>query len=91
MPGYRMDGRGGKPSLLAGQNHPGGVNVYLYLLEKPDSAKELAIIFTEQDDWGIRRFSTQSEEKKDMLKDLKQGINRIRWDMRYASAKKVKK
>ena len=89
MPSYSIKGQAGKPSLLAGQNHPGEVNVYLYLPEEPDSAKELAIVFTEKDDWGIRRFSTQSKEKKDQLKDLKAGLNHIRWDMRYAPAEKV--
>jgi len=36
----------------------------------------------------IREFSTKAKEKRDQLKDLKEGGNNLRWDMRYPAAEK---
>ncbi|MEM6297620.1 MAG: glycosyl hydrolase [Bacteroidota bacterium] len=89
---YRMDGRQLKePSKTAGTNHPGGVMVYFYLSEKPDTATDLSFTFLETDGDTIRTFGTKVTEKalKIDLKTLKKGINRFVWDMRYAPAHKV--
>ncbi|MEM6272688.1 MAG: glycosyl hydrolase [Bacteroidota bacterium] len=85
---YRMDGSGAaKPSRRAGQNHTGGVPVYIYLAAAPDSATNISLSFHEADGDAIRTFSTQAKEKRDSI-SLKKGLNRFVWDMRYPDAKK---
>lgn len=87
MPSYRMDGGQGKSSRMAGTNHPGGVMVHYFLKEKPDSAQLVKLEFLEPGGTVIRSFATNAEDKKMQLKDLKQGLNRFVWDMRYEGAK----
>lgn len=89
MPSYRMKGRQRKPARKVGQNHPGGVMVHFYLEEKPDSAHPVTIEFLGGDGFQIRKFATNSKEKKDSI-SLKKGFNRFVWDMRYAPAKDFK-
>jgi photosystem II stability/assembly factor-like uncharacterized protein len=87
---YRMPGgQSARPSRTEGQNHPGGVMVYFYLNEEPDSLEEISLTFMEEDGDEIKTFSTQSKDKKLKLKDLKKGSNRFIWDMRYADATTV--
>lgn len=90
---YRMDGRQRKePSKTEGTNHPGGVMVYFYLSEKPDTATDLSLSFliAGRSD-TIRTFGTKAKDKALKIdpKDLKKGINRFVWDTRYAPAHKV--
>ncbi|MBW3546053.1 MAG: hypothetical protein KY428_10730 [Bacteroidetes bacterium] len=87
MPSYRMDGGQAKSSRMAGTNHPGGVMVHYFLKEKPDSAQLVKLEFLEPGGTVIRSFATNAEDKKMQLKDLKQGLNRFVWDMRYEGAK----
>lgn len=88
---YRMPGSAAsRPSLLTGQNHPGGVNIHFYLPQKPDSNSTLEMVISAEDGTEIRRFSTQSKEKENKLKGPEKGLNTFRWDMRYPAAKEVK-
>ncbi len=89
---YRMDGSQRKePSKTEGTNHPGGVMVYFYLPQQPDTTTDLRLTFLESNGDTIRSFGTKSEDEslKISVKDLKVGINRFVWDTRYAPAKKV--
>jgi len=85
MPSYRMSGGGGYVSKTAGQNHPGGVMTYMYLDRHPDTT-EVTLSYMEPDGTMIKTFSTHAKEKSDKL-DLKAGMNRFIWDMKYKGAK----
>jgi photosystem II stability/assembly factor-like uncharacterized protein len=87
MPSYRMDGGQAKNPRNAGTNHPGGVMVYYHLKEQPDTARVVKLEFLEPDGTPIRTFATNAEDKKLQLNDLKKGLNRFVWDMRYEGAK----
>lgn len=86
MQSYRMDGGQVKDLRNAGTNHPGGVMVHYFLREVPDSAKVVKLEFLEPGGQVIRTFATNAKDKKLQLKDLKKGVNRFVWDMRYEGA-----
>ncbi|MEM9888557.1 MAG: glycosyl hydrolase [Bacteroidota bacterium] len=88
MDAYRMNGGQAKPSRTAGQNHPGGVSVHYYLKEVPADSVEVKLTFLEADGDEIQSFSTVSEDKQFLLKDLKAGGNSFNWNMRYPAAEK---
>ncbi len=84
---YKMDGGGRGPSKTAGENHPGGVLVHYYMQQKPDSATVAKLEILDQNNKLIRSFATNAKEKKDKL-EVKEGLNRFVWDMRYPEASK---
>ncbi|WP_242927463.1 WD40/YVTN/BNR-like repeat-containing protein [Pontibacter vulgaris] len=87
MDSYKMDGSSRGPSKTAGENHPGGVLVHYYLQQKPDSATTAKLEILDQHNKLIRSYASNAKEKKDKL-ELKQGLNRFVWDMRYPEASK---
>ena len=83
---YRMGGsRRRDESKVAGQNHPGGVNVHFYLKDKPAEEEEVILSFHHDNDLLIRQFSSKAEDKKDKL-NVKTNGNVFNWDMRYPDA-----
>lgn len=83
---YRMGGsRRRDESLVAGQNHAGGVNVHFYLKEEPKEEEEVILSFHHQDDQLIRQYSTKSEERSEQL-EVKNNGNVFNWNMRYPNA-----
>jgi len=84
---YRMPGRQNKNVKSAGLNHPGGVMVYFYMDQKPDSSTTVSLKFLENDGDLIRSFSTTAEKKDEKL-TVKEGLNCFVWDMHYPEAKK---
>lgn len=86
MPTYRMDGSGRGSSLKAGENHPGGVMTYFYLPSKPDSATSVTLTYFEMDGDTIQSYSSTAK-KKDQKLEVKKGLNRFVWNLRYPDAK----
>ncbi|MEO0897422.1 MAG: glycosyl hydrolase [Bacteroidota bacterium] len=88
MPSYRMGGSGNYKSRTAGQNHPGGVMVHMYLKKKPAKDSKMSLAFYEKDGDLIKSFSAKDKAAKRWFEELKPGINRFLWNMRYEDAKK---
>ena len=89
MPSYRMPGgQSRRPSRTEGQNHPGGVMTHFYLNSVNDSSSVI-IEFMEQDGTLIKKYASDAEEKKDKL-EIKEGLNRFVWNMRYSDAEDFK-
>jgi photosystem II stability/assembly factor-like uncharacterized protein len=85
-PTYRL--RGGatpEPPLTAGQNPPAGVVLHYYFKEAPAKDQAVSIDFLDGGGQVIRRFATKPKEGEGKL-EPKAGINRMVWDLRYASA-----
>jgi photosystem II stability/assembly factor-like uncharacterized protein len=87
MPAYRMDGRHGRPSTTAGENHPGGVMIQYYLKNKPDSSDVVSIEISDSKGNSIRKFSNKSKKKGEKL-EPKDSTNLFVWNMRYEDAKR---
>ncbi|MEM1325597.1 MAG: glycosyl hydrolase [Bacteroidota bacterium] len=87
---YRMGGGQAPKSRVYGQNHPGGVMTHFYLKEVPADSVEVKLAFLEANGELIQEFSTQAEEEKFKIKDLKAGGNTFRWNMRYPAAEDFK-
>jgi len=84
---YRMDGGQAQNLKTAGTNHPGGAMAYFYLAQKPDSATTVKLEFMQADGKVVKTYSTDAKERSEQLSDLKAGLNRMVWNMRYPEAK----
>lgn len=85
MNSYRMSGGGGKTSLTAGTNHPGGVLVHFYLKDT-SQLDTVRLIFRDKNDI-IKSFSTLPDKSKNEEElQIKPGFNTFNWDMRYTDA-----
>ncbi|HAV29030.1 MAG TPA: glycosyl hydrolase [Saprospirales bacterium] len=84
---YRMSGSAPKDAKGAGVNHPGGVNIHFYL-DQYDAKKDTFSISYLLGKDTIVTYSNHAEQKDFKLKDIKQGANKHRWNMRYPTAKK---
>jgi hypothetical protein len=86
---YRMGGSGGRESLTAGTNHPGGVIIHYYLPKSPGDSIDVEVAFFEADGDSICAYATNAEHDDYKLnaEELKQGGNTFRWNMRYPGAK----
>lgn len=82
---YRMAGSGRSGSLLAGENHPSGVQVHFYLpeIKKTDS---ISLSFYDSNNKLIKTMSTY--DSKNQL-EAKKGANRFDWDTVYEGAEKL--
>ncbi|MFD2514355.1 glycosyl hydrolase [Pontibacter locisalis] len=86
METYKMDGGSSRElPKTAGQNHPGGVMVHYYLPQKPDSATVVKLEIMDQNGKLIRTYASNAKERNEKL-DVKEGLNRFVWDMRYPEA-----
>jgi photosystem II stability/assembly factor-like uncharacterized protein len=87
MDSYRMGGGGGRTSRTAGTNHPGGVLTYFYV-QDTSKTDTLRLEFLDTKMAVIKTFSTHPDKEKNEGKlDVKPGLNRLVWDMRYEGAK----
>jgi len=84
---YRISGSAPKDPKGSGINHPGGVNIHFYMDSYDDKKDTVAISYILGKD-TIATYSTHTDQKDFKLKDLKQGDNKHRWNMRYPTAKK---
>lgn len=88
MPSYRMNGGdGGRrgPSKTEGRNHPGGVMIHFFLKDTASAVASLEIM--ESSGKLIKKFATKPDKKaKEEKLELKPGMNRFNWNMRYADA-----
>ncbi|MDN5201133.1 glycosyl hydrolase [Fulvivirgaceae bacterium BMA10] len=88
MPSYRMKGGSFGNSKRNGKNHPGGVMTHFYLRDttKTDT---VSLEFLENDGDLISKFTTAPEKgSKEQKLEVKEGMNRFVWNMRYAEAEK---
>lgn len=88
MPSYRVGGGGffGGGGRAVGQNRPGGVMMYFYLKNKPDTAT-VSMEIMEMDGTTIRTFSSKSRNRFERLA-AEEGMNRFNWNMRYPNAER---
>ena len=87
---WRMGGSS-RTSRTAGQNHPGGVPIHLWVDEKTvnDTVPfEITVYRDGEEDSPIRTWSTHAEDKADKL-ELKAGGQTINWNLRYPDGVKV--
>ncbi|MBC5993416.1 WD40/YVTN/BNR-like repeat-containing protein [Pontibacter cellulosilyticus] len=82
---YKMDGGSRGNSKTAGQNHPGGVMVHYYLPMAPDSATVVKMEIMDENGKLIRSYASNAKERNEKL-EVKKGMNRFVWDMRYPEA-----
>lgn len=61
------------------------VRIRYHLAEKPSKEKPVVLEIKELDGKSIRRFSTEPKKGEDKL-DADQGMNELRWNLRYPSA-----
>ncbi len=83
---YRIRGGAARDSKTVGKNHPGGVMIHYYL---EDTAKTdtLRIEMIEPNGKLIKAFSTAPDkDKKEGKLNVKPGLNRMIWNMRYPGA-----
>lgn len=83
---YRLSGRGGRKSLIAGTNLPNGVITHFYLPTYDAAKDSVALSFHEADGTLIKRFHTT--DKKQAL-EVKAGGNQFVWNMRYEGAERL--
>lgn len=89
---HRLPGGGGwgGPSPTWGANPPNGVMTFYYLDEKLSEDDEFKLEFMEANGDVIKAFTHKRDMKNPgPVADVKQGMNRFVWNMRYPDAKKV--
>ena len=87
-PTHRMRGSGSsKPGRTSGQNVRGGVPIRFYVKEEPADGVSTRIEILDSRGKLVQAFSTKpsSKEKEQALK-LDEGMNELRWNMRYPGA-----
>jgi photosystem II stability/assembly factor-like uncharacterized protein len=88
MPSYRMNGGdGGRrgPSKTEGRNHSGGVMIHFFLRDTAQAVVSLDIL--ENNGKVIKKFATKPDKKmKEEQLQIKPGMNKFIWNMRYADA-----
>ena len=89
-PTYRMGGNGGKSSLTAGTNHPGGVMTYFNLKEFDTKKDTVTISYMTMAGDTLQSYSTGAKKKDEKLK-AKKGGNMFAWNTRTDGAEKLDK
>ena len=87
MPSYRMGEviAVDKPSKTEGMNHPGGVLIHYYL--KDTTNVKVTLEMLEPNGTLIKKYATKPDKKaKEEPLQIKPGMNRFVWNMRYADA-----
>lgn len=87
-PTYRMRGGGSmRPGRTSGQNVAGGVPIRFFLKQQPDKKTKTRLELLDAEGNVIQVFSSQPNlEKKEQSLTVQQGINQVRWNMRYPGA-----
>ena len=90
MPSYRISGSNRSNGRSSGLNHPGGVMTHFFLKKAPTKEDTIVLNYYDQSGTLIRSFSSHPDKKTNEgeIKDLKEGLNRFSWDMRYQGAEK---
>lgn len=78
---------GSRTVLNAGQNHPGGVMVYFYMDEEPDSSIVIKLEFMDINGELIKKYSTHPVDNQEKL-SVKKGMNLFVWNMIYPDAER---
>lgn len=89
-PTYRMGGNGGKSSLTAGTNHPGGVMTYFNLKEFDTKKDTVTLSYMTMAGDTLKSYSTGAKKKGEKLK-AKKGGNMFAWNTRTDGAEKLDK
>ena len=89
-PTYRMGGNGGKSSLTAGTNHPGGVMTYFNLKEFDTKKDTVTLSYMTMAGDTLQSYSTGAKKKDEKLK-AKKGGNMFAWNTRTDGAEKLDK
>jgi hypothetical protein len=83
---YRMGGGSGRANYkLEGENHPGGVMMYYYLKDKPDSTFTAKLEIMESNGDIIKTFDYSAKKPSEKL-FASEGMNMFNWNMRYPDA-----
>lgn len=69
----------------AGQNHPGGVQVFYWMPSERADSLPVCLSFADENGNEIKKYCSDSEDKKLKLK-VEPGLNRFTWNMRYSDA-----
>ncbi len=87
-PTLRMSGGGSsRPGRTSGQNVASGVPVRFYLKEKPADKALTKVEILDAKGEVLQTFSTRPDrEKKEQSLKVSEGMNQLRWDMRYPGA-----
>ncbi len=86
-PIYKIRGGRGRSSLTSGQNPDLGVPIQFYLRKSPVTDQKVTLSISDSSGAMIRTFSTDpNQDDKDATMSVKEGFNRIVWNMRYPSA-----
>jgi photosystem II stability/assembly factor-like uncharacterized protein len=85
LPGGGRPGGAGPVSRTEGENAPVGVVLHYYLRAAPPKGTRVALELLEAGGQLIRSFSTLAEQPAQKL-EVKSGMNRFVWDMRYPPA-----
>ncbi|MTI21112.1 glycosyl hydrolase [Fulvivirga sp. RKSG066] len=83
---FRIGGGSWGSSKTSGTNHPGGVMIHYYIKDTAQ-ADTISLEILDMNDKLISKFSTapNKKEKEEKL-DVKEGMNRFIWDMKYPGA-----
>lgn len=89
-PIYRMSGSGStRVGRTSGQNILGGAPIQFFLKEKPEESVECSVTITDAADTVVKVWHTKPNKKADKPQtklELEDGLNEIRWNLRYPSA-----
>ena len=87
-PTIRLRGGGSpKPGRTSGQNAMAGVPIRFFLKEKPSDKVKTLLKIRDSEGELVQTFSTSPDkEKKEQAMKVDEGLNQIRWNMRYAGA-----
>ena len=90
-PVYRMSGSGStRVGRTSGQNILGGAPIRFFLKEKPEESVECSVTITDAADTVVKVWHTKPDKKagkpEQTKLELEDGLNEIRWNLRYPSA-----
>ena len=90
-PVYRMSGSGStRVGRTSGQNILGGAPIRFFLKEKPEEPDECSVTITDAADTVVKVWHTKPDKKagkpEQTKLELEDGLNEIRWNLRYPSA-----
>ena len=87
-PTMRMRGGGSsRPGRTSGQNAMSGVSIRFFLKEKPSDKVKTRMEILDSEGVLVQAFSTSPDkEKKEQSLEVNEGLNQVRWNMRYPGA-----
>lgn len=90
-PVWRARGSTNGNSERSGENPPAGVVMRYLLKEKPKDDVEVALEILDPDGASVRRFSSAAtaKETKDVKLEVKEGMNRVEWNLVHPGARSV--